>query len=167
MMSPELHQRFTGYRSINGLQGGQELLLSEIMALLDECKRIWIPFYSSGTLIDCLIENGYCPVFDEHNHLLECPEQVDALYFGTPTIVDGKPLFYDPQTVGWGKQKERKIARELVNAAIRGGCKRIITGLGTGDVSIEERLEDMGGGQVVCFKMFNQFSDWLLVRDLR
>lgn len=167
MMSPELHQQFTGCRSTNGLRGGQELLLPEIMASLNGCDSVWIPFYSSGTLVDCLLKSERAVYFDTDTPLLDCPKQVDALYFGTPTIVDDKPLFYDPQTIGWNKQKERETVRAFLQSATRNRCKRIIAGLGSGDISLEERLEDMDGGSVVCFKRFDSFSDWLIVKDLQ
>jgi hypothetical protein len=38
--------------------------------------------------------------------------------------------------------------------------------LGSGDISPEERIKDMGGGKIACFKDFGQFQDWVIVRDL-
>ena len=44
--------------------------------------------------------------------------------------------------------------------------KVMVTGLGSGDISVDERLEDMGGGTVVSYKHFGLFEDWVLCRTL-
>jgi hypothetical protein len=44
--------------------------------------------------------------------------------------------------------------------------KKIISGLGSGDISPEERIEDMGGGRIVAYKDFGTFQDWVIMRKI-
>ena len=148
--------------------GGQELILHEIAALLRPYDRVWLPFAGSCvTLAETLLSAG--------NHIATWNAPVgplDALYFGTPTIVDGKLLF-DSDGAGVSesflindKVSERNAVRTMVRYAKEHNAERIVSGLGSGDISVEERIEDMGGGEVVTMKKFDVFTDWVIVRDL-
>jgi len=102
--------------------------------------------------------------------MFEYDESFDAIYWGTPTIVDDKPLFPDSLEPGvghsWDKIRERATSTQLAKLAVEQKAKRIITGLGSGDISWKERLMDMGGGRIVSWKDFGDFEDWVLVRDI-
>lgn len=142
--------------------GGQELILADIVASLHGMRTIHIPLN--------------CPSLEEacfHNdiEIVTSVDQYDATYWGTPTIVDDEVLFpdclADPADASkWNKEVERLWSRTCTAFAIDAGCKRIVTGLGSGDISVEERLQDMGGGRVVSHKHFGDFEDWVLVRNL-
>jgi len=143
-------------------QGGQSLILPDILACLKDIKHIFIPF-NCPALEDELASVGVwiCPTI----------EDATAVYWGTPTIVDDKVLFpsclhAEDSVDSWDKKIERSWSRGLTSAAEKHGLKRIITGLGTGDISVKERLADMGGGRVVSWKNFGDFEDWVLVRNL-
>lgn len=142
--------------------GGQELILADIMACLEGCTTIYIPFSCPSLEEECC-SRGILIVAEM--------QYADAVYWGTPTIVDDKVLFPDcisdnDMAVSWNKENERAYSRGLASSAETSKCKRIITGLGTGDVSIAERLSDMGGGRIVVWKNFGEFEDWVLLRIL-
>lgn len=162
------YQRFTNYYSKNGRMGGQELILPEIIAALDGVQKVYLPFLSSGTLAHELDRWGH-QVWSQENtpHAYERPTPIlkgGAMYFGTPTIVNGAPLFDEVEE--WTKEKERRVVRSLVESARCLGYSRIVCGLGSGDISVEERTSDLGGGRVVAFKDFGDFQDWVLIRCL-
>ena len=157
MIVPELYLAVSGVRRPQ--MGGQELILYEVLALLEPYGTIWLPY------------PGACKTLSKklilRDHVVEqyVGRKADALYFGTPTIVSGKPLF----GVVYGiinKRVERESVQGLVSKAEAVGVRRIVSGLGSGDISVAERLEDMGGGEVVVEKKFDAFTDWVLVRDL-
>ena len=148
----------------------QSLILPEIIACLHPHESVWLPFYEDFTA-HVLAYLGH-----EVYGMEDVPDKSTAVYFGTPTIVDGKALFpaqlkveaHKIGTVGkWDKDTERNVVRAIVDEAERFDYRIIISGLGTGDISVEERLDDMGGGRVVCFKHFAGFTDHVLVRELR
>jgi hypothetical protein len=91
---------------------------------------------------------------------------MDAIYFGTPTIVNNQPLFSDNVSDAWTKETERFFVRDLCKRVEAQRFKLIVSGLGSGDISPGERLEDMGGGKIVCYKDFGHFQDWVLMREL-
>lgn len=172
MIDEQGYLKASGIVNRTGIKGGQELILYEIIGALWEYKIIWVPFRSSGTLIDKLVNLGRFqitigfPLFRE-----DYSYPIDAVYFGTPTIVNDKLLFACPESwwapeFPWTKNNERQFVKDLCDNMELIGCRRIVSGLGSGDISVEERLEDMGGGRVVCFKDFGEFQDWVLVRDL-
>lgn len=166
MLNVKAYNDYMGYKPT--LMGGQELLLPEIVALLPDHEVIWIPFAKAcKTLIAELAERGHIICTTPWSAI---PQQhCDAVYFGTPTIVDNKALFPESAPIPasrWNKALERIVVRDLVFIAQDIGCQRIISGLGSGDISVEERLEDMGGGTVVTMKRFEDFTDWVLARDL-
>lgn len=144
--------------------GGQELILGEIMAALWPCESIWLPFPEHcDTLLDCLNLAG----FDVHagREISAKHSEIAAVYFGTPTIVNDEVLFPlgDEE---WTKEKERETVCAICAQCEAAGFMRIVSGLGSGDISVEERLEDMGGGSVVAVKHFDDFTDWVLQRDI-
>ncbi len=147
-------------------RGGQELILGEIVGALAGLPSVWLPFYSSGALAACLQKVGIDVVTDPlRDTFEEAAPPCRGLYFGTPTIVNDAALF--PEKESWTKQKERLVVRDLVRKAEAAGYQRIVSGLGSGDVNIHERMEDMGKGAVVCcLKHFGTFKDWVLVREL-
>lgn len=158
------YQRVTGVYSHNGKDGGQELILAEIIGALTGCKAVWLPFYSSGSLQEALVAQHFKVVSNRTRHMYRdpWPTQCDAIYFGTPTIVDGKALFPDRES--WTKDKERKIVRDLCDQA-KVAKARVVCGLGLGDIFIEERVSDIGGGKVIAYKDFGLFQDWVIRAD--
>ena len=175
MMSDEQYRRVwrhhPAFKDHPPTEAGQSLILPEILALLHEGESVWLPFFDAFT----------AAVLDDLGHKVYgmegLPDEATALYFGTPTIVDDKPLFpalvsISEQaaigTVGkWDKQTERNVVRALIQDAEHFEYRIIISGLGTGDISVSERLHDMGGGKVVAYKDFGPFEDWVLARELR
>lgn len=160
MIDPELYLKAAGLDSTRN--GGQELILAEVLALLAPYHTIWLPFPEGCiTLMGRLREAGHKVVSDVSD------DPIDAMYLGTPTIVDGKPLF--PETAGrvMTKEAERALVKSLQATATLRGAKRIVTGLGSGDISLGERVEDMGGGRMVVEKRFDEFIDWVIVRDIK
>jgi hypothetical protein len=147
-------------------QGGQELILPEIMAALAGVEVIWLPFYGDGVLADAIEEAGILVTShrNDFDYTIDC--EIDAVYFGTPTIVNDTALFPDSVQGTWYKDRERKVVRTICGAAIDAGAKLILSGLGSGDISPEERLADMGGGKIICMKDFGDFKDWVLARGV-
>ena len=162
MLDPELYLKSAGLTRSHF--GGQELILHEICALLGSYPTVWLPFPKACvTLADTLKEQGHNLALGRR---IRKDTDIDAVYFGTPTIVGGKQLF--PGTARDIKDKltERTVVRSLVKRATMMGAKRIVTGLGSGDISVRERQADMKGAQVVVEKRFDEFTDWVIVRDL-
>jgi len=147
--------------------GGPELILAEILTCLPPrlFGTIWLPFHVGGILTTALTARGQYVVTGRPK-----PDQaggrICAMYFGTPTIVGGKPLFPDEWRESLTKQEERDMVRVLCGIAEQNKAMRIVSGLGTGDIDAAERMHDMGGGRVVCEKQFDTFTDWVLVRDI-
>jgi hypothetical protein len=163
MIDPTNYLTFSGISHDSTKKGGQELILFEILSILSRFKKIWVPFYSTGTLTKYLEEHNF--IVSNSPHHLPAPVGYEALYFGTPTILNDRELFKDAGE-GWNKELERKVVQTLVQESYRANYKMIVSGLGSGDISVEERLADMGGGRVACFKDFGTFQDWILVRRL-
>lgn len=166
-LDPDEYVRVTGYQSRNGRRGGQELILPEVVSALAGCRQVWLPFYSSGTLTAELERLGYRVQTDpDRDAYADRPQEgCDSLYFGTPTIVGDRSLF--PEVKEWTKAMERRVVVQLCMMAEAAGLRRIVSGLGSGDISVAERLADMRGGRVICFKDFGDFQDYILVRELR
>jgi hypothetical protein len=144
-------------------RGGQELLLHEIVGMLEGHDVVWVPFPGCEGLVGRL---GAMPI-EVLTGMRTPPGHVDALYFGTPTIVKSKPLFPRPEFEGWDKHRERREARRVCRSAEHAGARTIISGLGAGDVGWLERAEDMGGQvQTAVFKKFQGFDDWVLLREI-
>lgn len=141
-------------------EGGQELILPEILALLELHDIVWLPFPEQCVTLSLRLGLHWRPLHDE----------CSVLYFGTPTIVNDAPLFSLPHGASeqqqWTKAAERKIVQSLCYVAEQAGLRLIISGLGSGDISPAERIEDMGGGEVVALKKFDGFTDWVLARKL-
>lgn len=143
-------------------RGGQELLLGEIVGAFVSkgCKRVWLP-YPTPSLSVALCK---CGISQTHHK-----DEYDGVYFGTPTIVDNKPLFTEStlEPDRWTKDYERKFVRNICNEFSH-SCKIVVSGLGSGDISVEERIEDMGeGAKVIAFKMFEDFSDWVIAKEIK
>lgn len=153
------------------IRGGQELLLPELLSIILPVvkKGVWLPCCPEGSsLVQALHKQGVWVDLRYSRFPQEIPE-CDVVYLGTPTIVNDTPLFSDSVPsfdYSWTKQSERWMVRSVCGESERAGYKLIVTGLGSGDISVEERLADMGGGEVVCFKKFETFSDWILVREI-
>jgi len=141
--------------------GDQSLLIPDILACFKDCGTIALP-YACPTLENYLHRAGYVTSSNIHQHC-------DGVYWGTPTIVGGHVLFPKSVEAGddekaWDVPTERKVTRFYTSAAIQAGIKVIVTGLGSGDITPEQRLADMGGGQIVSYKVFGDFQDWVLCR---
>lgn len=146
---------------------GQRLIAAEIAGLTWEGAVVNVLF-ADCPLLPRLLEACGCYPMAVHNCIV-APE-ADIVYFGTPTIVNGKQLFKDqgcsPFGNWWTMADEMRTARFITYQCERHGVKRIISGLGSGDISVEQRLETMNGGRVVADKHFGDFHDYVLVRDL-
>jgi hypothetical protein len=169
--------------SIYRRSGGQALIINEIIGALAGCSHVWLPFRADGMLENRLYSLGFkthCSEdLDQYEALAELPEGIDAVYFGTPTIVNDKVLF--PQALcerqrswPWSASIEGSTVRAIIERAEALRMKRIVSGLGTGDISVHERMSDMGrGSAVVCWKRFRDaasgaaFDDIVLSRDLQ
>lgn len=150
-------------------KGFQDLIAPAIVASLEGCTRVYFPFPTSYHLLDLLAPVGIkytcaniiVPV------VAEFPPDCDALYFGTPTLVDGKLIFPE----GWGQwsvAKEQRVVERLCLRAGAHGMKRIVSGLGSGDVSPAARMEAMGKGTIqVAHLTFDGFDDYVFARSLR
>lgn len=140
----------------------QELIAPDIFALLQEGDKVWVPF--RGFLFYYLKDRGFCVLDDE----MDSPPSVDfdVLYFGTPTIVNDRPLFPVLWEKGWNRKRELQVVHSLCETAIERGCKKIISGLGSGDILLDERILAMGGGTVVSWKKFVGFEDWIILREV-
>lgn len=144
--------------------GDQCLILADVMACFKYCQVIALPYPCPRLAME--IEDTGRTVL--HEHL----QGADAVYWGTPTVVDNKALFPKSLRAGeipenWTVEHERLMSKHWTSLAEEYKLKVIVTGLGTGDISALQRLEDMGGGQVVSYKVFGDFSDWVLCRWLK
>lgn len=177
------YEQTTGVSAPPGTAGGQELILAEVVAALAAtpggCRVVWLPFYSTGTLARTLAQQGVAvltdPDADRYDELPGWP--IDAVYFGTPTVVGGQRLFPDHRAArggeAWDATRERIVVRRLVGLAAAAGARRVVCGLGSGDVALEERLGDVGPhAAVLAMKCFTDatsglpFTDWVIARDL-
>lgn len=168
MQGMSVENWLAGVQTNRGDQDGPALLLPEIGALLRD-RRVWLPFLASSILVsarwlgsgpaipsDSKVTDG---VFD-----LDPPETAfDAVYFGVPTIVCDEALFSAPD---WTCDLAREAARRVTSYAATHGATLIVSGLGSGDIGVDDRIEDMGGGKVVAFKDFGTFQDWVIARWL-
>lgn len=152
--------------------GGQELISDEIVALCG--KAVWLPYPTTGLQL-ALQASG-------RETVLDLSSACDTVYFGTPTIVNDAPLFARgvPVYIGfgrrpvwcpkeWTKETERLAVRALRTEADVHGL-RIVCGLGSGDISVDERLADIGGGNVAAYKAFvddegDEFEDWVIAKE--
>lgn len=150
--------------------GGQELIAVEIISALAarKCKRLWLPF-SLGPLAMFARAHGV-----ETVEGIEAAEvrtnRIDSLYLGTPTIVAGKKLFPDSARGVWNKRIERGVVRSLCTEAEKKKARVIITGLGSGDITIGNRCADMtlpgwSRPKAICMKDFGTFVDWVLLTE--
>jgi len=163
-MNNELYYEGLGYDagSVKDL-GGQELILADILACLSDCRSIHIPYNCPSLEEQCAVHGI---------RIVTSAEGFDAVYWGTPTIVDDKVLFPkclpDPEYASrWNLAVERAHSKALTQLAEKRNAKVIVTGLGTGDVSVADRIIDMGGGSVVSYKNFGEFEDWVIMRRLK
>tara|TARA_R100001530_G_scaffold97478_1_gene67765 strand:- start:362 stop:838 length:477 start_codon:yes stop_codon:yes gene_type:complete len=140
--------------------GGQELIFGEIVSGFEDCKNIYLPF-PNHFLVYVLKRARY--------NIVDNIQDAEGIYFGTPTIVDNKALF--PAKEEWTKKKEREFVVQLCSEAINSYVKIIISGLGSGDISLKERKEDIFKGtkketKVICMKDFGNFKDWVTITKL-
>lgn len=151
--------RVTGQEIIEA--GGQALIAAEILCILvaNGVKKLWLPFPNLPFSIQCKkagIEDQIIP------------DECDALYFGTPTIVDGKKLFENSAPGHWNAERERSTVRDMCAYASSIPTFRVIvSGLGSGDVTWSDRMQDMNlpgwaYPQVAAFKDFGHFKDWVI-----
>ena len=161
IIDSELYLRSLGLGKME--DGAQELILSEIVGCLNDCKTIWLP-YGGLALSNVLNHLGYITICRPYLH---DDEVIDALYFGTPTIVNDTLLFPGQFNGGWTKEIERTVAKLLCNRAIRHGCHCIVSGLGSGDITTNERMQDIRASSgliphVVAVKHFIGFDDTVI-----
>lgn len=148
--------------------GDQSLLLMDIAATLKKakCANLWLPF-STGPLAEYL--RGLGIIVREKIVDVELLRQytVDSLYLGTPTIVANKKLFPESAPGEWTKNSERKVMRGICKSAAELGARAIVTGLGSGDITVKNRIADMRlegweEPRVISMKDFGDFTDWLI-----
>lgn len=156
-----------GNKPMPVVKGGTELIVNEIIGCLTDCRVVWVPYEATGTLRKVLQSTGrMCHSGESRGAAGVWPNRdIDAVYIGTPTIVGNGPLFPVPQSarhITWTKESERDEVRRIVACAIERGAKVIVSGLRTGDIEIPDRLDDMGGGSIVCEKVFEQFAEYVL-----
>ena len=164
-LSVEAYRHFVNYSEHVHATGGQELIMAEVVAALYPCLSVEIPFGEAcGSLIDELQSRNISAFVRAAG---EFTGSMEAVYFGTPTIVDGEPLFQHSGTAGWDVQRERAWVRLCVAQCIASGnVQTIVCGLGSGDITPAQRIEDLGGGRVVAYKHFGEFEDWVIKREL-
>lgn len=166
-MYASTYRRLLGYPEYLAPHGGQELIAVDIAACIPPewgpCHVV-LPFASTPSLAGLLRGLGH-QVTTHSRHAYRTIPPGDVLYFGTPTIVNGRALFPDPEQ--WSVDRERRIVRSLCSQATALRYRQIISGLGSGDISVDDRLADMGAGsRVVAHKVFECFEDWVLERRL-
>jgi hypothetical protein len=172
MMDPDFYRTTLDLAPLSGKMGGPELLIPEILSLFHgRCSRVYLPFPQTGTLAHELEKQGI-GVHVGHDHILQphesapLPRDCDGIYFGTPTIVDNAPLWKDEVPYSWTADQERSYVRSITQRSEDIGVSLIVSGLGLGDITLEERITDMGGAFLVCYKAFEGFADWLLAKEL-
>lgn len=161
MINSELYLRAVGLGKME--DGAQELILGEIVGCFHDCKTIWLPYYGIA-LRDTLNRLGYITICRNY---LRIDEQIDAVYFGTPTIVNDELLFSGQFNGKWTKNIERLVTKLLCFRATSHGCRCIVCGLGSGDIATDERLHDIRSScnlipKVVAIKEFDGFSDTVI-----
>lgn len=163
----------TKTREEKSCPGGPDLLLPEIMGLLEGYFPVWVPFRESRIIAQAVwpdTANSIHVTFGDFKKLV-LPE-IKSVYFGTPTIVNDEPLFPPedpcPTAEAWCKDTERFTVREIVAFVEEWTeCKRIVSGLGSGDITMAERVFDMGENTVMAaMKHYTDFTNTLFVRDL-
>lgn len=171
-MDAATYLKVVGFPEVLLNKGGQELLLFDILSeiLPVNPKGVWIPFISSGTLTNTLRNNGIYVSNMKPVMSGKAPLECDVLYFGTPTILGDRPLFLTDVSVfkaeAWTKNFERQLVRYLCKIAQAANYKLIVSGLGSGDISTDERIKDMSGGKIICYKNFGQFEDWIISKHI-
>lgn len=152
--------------------GGQELIAVEIVSALraHACKKLWLP-YSLGPLAEFARGHGIL-VCENPGKNFNVSIHIDSLYLGTPTIVANRKLFRESAPGTWNKRVERTIVRSFCREAAEFGARLIITGLGSGDVTVHNRCADMKlpgwkDPRVICMKDFGIFTDWVLLTERR
>jgi hypothetical protein len=171
MMDLSAYELVARPERVTQIPGGQELIVAEICAALvaPGVNGVFLPFYSSGALAHALLTRLNLmvrsdPTQDRYDGV---PEDTQAIYFGTPTIVGGCALF--PQKEEWDVEKERRTVRNLCAKAADAGYLRIVSGLGSGDITCEDRIADMKQPsgyempEIVCMKRFEKFTDWVFL----
>jgi len=175
-------------------QGGQGLIFYDAVNAVASGATdgslpngVWFPFPSPDRLMEKALSTmgvrvEYSTNFadaileltidDAVHETCEAARSCEVVYFGTPTLVGGRSLFPvecpGPGVDWWTATRERSVVRDLVGFAEASNFRRVVSGLGTGDVGLEERLSDMGDGAVVAsYKNFGAFEDWVLVRDVK
>lgn len=158
-----------------GQSSGPDLLIPEIVSAFSDCHRVFLPFGQSSSLTDHLNRSGVEVVQGHHEQrdprdgacsLLELESEAsgcDGLYFGTPTIDGGEFVFPGEMSHEWDRESEMAYVSELCSAAVVLGVRVIVSGLGSGDVSVADRITSMGGGRIASFKDFGEFKDWVIV----
>lgn len=159
------------YMTLGGLHGeaqhGPRLLQDEIAASFIGCSKVHLPFASSACLIDILRRIG----IDAPNAAGPDdapPKGCDGCYFGTPTIIDGCSLF--AEDLQWSLVEERSWVQMRSTMLRSLGYRRIVCGLGSGDISVDDRIDDLrdfGRCEVVAYKNFRGFEDWVISGDSR
>jgi hypothetical protein len=156
-----------------GESSGPDLLIPEIVSAFSDCRRVFLAFGQSSSLTDHLNRSGVEVVQGHHEQrdprdgvrgLLESEASgCDGLYFGTPTIDGGEFVFPGEMSHEWDRESEMAYVSELCSAAVVMGVRVIVSGLGSGDVSVADRITAMGGGGIASFKDFGSFKDWVIV----
>lgn len=186
MINAKLVRDFVGLDS-GGFKGGPELLIPELVGLLGPMDKVVMPFKASYALRIALLCTWPKKIIylalrdflsDNCSGILPKAEGKTALYFGTPTIVNNKPLFPDDlvEPKYWNRKTEHDAVKQLCIEAAVQGYKLIVSGLGSGDISPSKRMSNMGLGEVhrvsvVTHKVFaddegKRFDDWIIVKDL-
>lgn len=151
-------------------QDGPVLLVPEIVATFHGCRRVWVPFAASADLSAVLRRVGVEVVQGDARHgWHDIPSPgpgIDGAYFGVPTVVSGAALF---GAEGWTVERARAAARQVTTEAFACGARVVVSGLGSGDISEEERRDDMRGSvdgpvKVVAYKDFGDFQDWVVAK---
>lgn len=166
-MDVDLYYRASGFDNPEAEKrtGGQQLILPDIVACFAGCETIFLPLHCP-VLATALKARGFV--------LTEGMYGAQGVYWGTPTIVNNERLFppiknesYGPAYRSyWDLRTERQFSVKMSEMAVHNRLKKIVTALGTGDISAEERLIHMGGGAVVSHKNFGHFEDWVLMRNI-
>src|SRR5687767_4018012 len=115
-MNPDAWLKAANVR--NRREGCQDLITPAIVASLHDCSCVCFPFPTSPHLVLAL--GGEWIEAVEQNHIVPhfpiIPAKCDSVYFGTPTLVGGKPLF-PGWGEGWTAETELVWTRELMRVA--------------------------------------------------